>query len=93
MPFRVPAQRRHAVAQLNAAIDKRIRDLLGLIKEIGIGRADNMAFHAPSDDFSCRIDALGVFEDFVNRQRPVLHDTQHGKSPCNVFVFGNNCLI
>ena len=91
--FGVPAQRGHPVAHADAAVQQRIGHLFGLVEEFGIGHADNIAFHTPGDDFPSGVDAVRVFENSVNRQRPVLHDTQHGMSPCNVFVFCNNRLI
>ena len=93
MAFRVPAKCCHAVAQLDAAIDQRIRNLLGLFEKVGICRADNIAFDPAGDDFPCRVDAVGVFQNLVNRKRPILHDAQHDEVSLCVLVFSINRLI
>ena len=73
----VPGQGCAAVARLYPQGLQRVRQPLRPAVNLGVGRPDDRAFDGAADDLSVAMPVLGVVQDLVDRQRPVLHQAQH----------------
>ncbi len=73
----VPGQRRDPVAGLHAQPLERVGESLGPRADVGVGGADDRSFDRTGDDLTPAVPVGGVVEQFVQRQRPVLHQAQH----------------
>jgi hypothetical protein len=73
----VPGQRRDPVARQDAEPQQGVGHPLGAGVDRGIAGADDRPLDRAADDFAVAVPGLGVVEDLVDRQRPVLHQPVH----------------
>ena len=73
----VPGQGGDTVAGNHAQRLERVRHALGAFMDRGVGGADDRPLDRTADDLAAAVPGLGVVEDLVDRQRPVLHQTLH----------------
>ncbi|MND79599.1 hypothetical protein D3C80_713450 [compost metagenome] len=73
----VPGQGGDTVARMHAPGLQRVRHPLGATMNGPIGGALDRPLDGASHDLAVRVPILGVIENLVDRQRPVLHQTQH----------------
>ncbi len=82
MPIRVPGERCNAITERDRALAQRIGDLLGARADGGIGRALQLAIlNGAGDDFAVWEGGVGVIENSIDRQRPILHEPKHRDTP------------
>ena len=81
VPAGVPGQGRDPVAGLHAHGQERVGDAPRPLLQLGIGRPHDRTFHRPRHHFAAAMPLGGVGQEPVDRQRPVLHQPEHGRSP------------
>ena len=77
MAVRIPGERRHAVAERDAGLLQRLGDAARAGMDGAIVRPADRPFHGARDDFAVAVIERGMIENFMDQQRPVLHQTQH----------------
>ena len=78
VPPRVPGQRRHPVADLDAVALQPLREPARPLMDRRVGRAVHRPLDRARDHRPVRMLRPGVIEDAVDEQRPVLHQADHG---------------
>ena len=76
----VPGQRCDPVARLDPPGQQCVRHATRPLMDGGVVGADDRSFDRTAHDFALSVPVLRVIEDLVDRQRPVLHHTQHSAS-------------
>src|SRR5688572_12344969 len=80
----VPGQRRHAIADPHAVLAESLRQLQRSPAGCGVGRAVDPAFDRTGHDRPVGMVDRGMIDDPVAEQWPILHQAEHGVSPCLV---------
>uniref|UniRef100_A0A0N4ZXM1 LigA n=1 Tax=Parastrongyloides trichosuri TaxID=131310 RepID=A0A0N4ZXM1_PARTI len=76
----VPGQGGDPVARLDPPGQQGVRHPARPLMNGGVGGADDRPLDRTAHDLAAAVPVLGVVEDLVDRQRPVLHHTQHSAS-------------
>ena len=81
MTRRIPGQGRHPVTGLDPHAKERIGHALGPVMNLSIVGADNRPLNRARNDLAVGVPLLGMVQQLIDGQRPVLHQTKHGHFP------------
>ena len=82
----VPGERRDAVAELDPVALEPLRDFERAPAQLAVVGAVDRAFDEAADDLATRVLQGGEIDDFVNQQRPILHQPEHRSPPFSARV-------